>query len=50
LLGATNEGGLSGYAGAEPKIGDVIETGLTALDAEMWRADIAGLGLSPEPC
>jgi hypothetical protein len=29
-----NEGGPSGYyAGAEPKIGDVIEIGLTALDA-----------------
>ena len=31
--GELNEGGLSGYAGAEPKIGDVIEIGLTALDA-----------------
>ena len=28
-----NECGLSGCAGAEPKIGDVIEIGLTALDA-----------------
>ena len=28
-----NEAGLSGYAGSEPKIGDVIEIGLTALDA-----------------
>jgi len=28
-----NEGGLSGYAGVVPKIGDVIEFGLTALDA-----------------
>jgi len=28
-----NEGRLSGYAGAEPKIGEVIEIGLTALDA-----------------
>ena len=28
-----NAGGLSGYAGGEPKIGDVIEIGLTALDA-----------------
>jgi len=28
-----NECGLSGYAGAEPKIGDVIEIALTALDA-----------------
>jgi hypothetical protein len=27
------EGRLAGYAGAEPKIGDVIEIGLTALDA-----------------
>jgi len=28
-----NEGRLSGCAGAEPKIGDVIEIALTALDA-----------------
>jgi hypothetical protein len=28
-----NEGRLSGYAGTEPKIGDVIEFGVTALDA-----------------
>jgi hypothetical protein len=28
-----NEGGLSGHAGADPRIGDVIEIGLTALDA-----------------
>jgi PilZ domain len=32
-----NEGGLSGCAGAEPKIGDVIEIGLTALDAGPLR-------------
>ena len=30
-----NEGGLSAYACAEPKVGDVIEIGLTALDAEL---------------
>ena len=30
-----NENGLPGYAGAEPKIGDVIEIGLTALDARL---------------
>jgi hypothetical protein len=28
-----NEGGLFGYAGVVPKIGDVIEFALTALDA-----------------
>jgi hypothetical protein len=26
---------LSGYAGVEPKIGDVLEFGVTALDAEL---------------
>ena len=31
--GEVNDSGLSGYANAEPKIGDVIEIGLTALDA-----------------
>jgi hypothetical protein len=30
-----NEGRLSGYADAEPRIGDVIEFGLAALDAEL---------------
>jgi len=30
-----NENGLPGYAGAEPKIGDVIEIGLTAVDARL---------------
>jgi len=31
--GELNEAGLSGRAGTEPMIGDVIEIGLTALDA-----------------
>lgn len=38
-----NEGGLSGCAGAEPKIGDVIEIGLTALDAGLPLRTFASL-------